>query len=74
MRACQAVAMAMATSSVETLGLAFGVGALAIALLLAGLLAMLGADDRRGLIGMLRHPLKAAFAEPDRPDEDDEDY
>jgi hypothetical protein len=62
----------LATSSLGTLGLAFGAGALAIALLLCGLLAMLGADDRRGLLGLLRHPLRTAFAEPDRPDEDDD--
>jgi hypothetical protein len=62
----------LATSGLETLGLAFGAGALAIALLLGGLLAMLGADDRRGLLTLLRHPLRTAFAEPDRPDEDDD--
>jgi hypothetical protein len=43
----------------------------AIALLLCGLLAMLGTDDRRNLLGLLRHPLRAAFAEPDRPDDDE---
>jgi hypothetical protein len=64
----------IATSGAETLGLAFGAGAVAIVLLIGGLLAMLGADDRRSLLGLLRHPLRAAFAEPDRPDdEDDED-
>jgi hypothetical protein len=62
----------LATSSLGTLGLAFGAGALAIALLLGGLLAMLGADDRRGLLALLRHPLRTAFAEPDRPDEDED--
>jgi hypothetical protein len=62
----------LAVSSLGTLGLAFGAGALAITLLLCGLLAMLGEDDRRGLLVLLRHPLRAAFAEPDRPDEDDD--
>jgi hypothetical protein len=61
----------LATSSLGTLGLAFGAGAVAIALLLCGLLAMLGTDDRRNLLNLLRHPLRAAFAEPDRPDDDE---
>jgi hypothetical protein len=74
MSACEPAAMVPATSSLATLGLAFGAGAVAIGLLLAGLLAMLGAEDRRGLVGMLRHPLRTAFSEPDRPDEDDEEY
>jgi hypothetical protein len=30
---------------------------------------MLGKNDRRNLLGLLRHPLRAAFSEPDRPDE-----
>lgn len=62
----------MATSSLGTLGLAFGAGAFAIALLLCGLLAMLAPQDRSGLLGLLRHPLRAAFGESDRPDPDDQ--
>jgi hypothetical protein len=62
-------ARVIATSGAETLGLAFGAGGLAIVVLICGLLAMLAPDDRRRLLGVLRHPVRTAFAEPDRPDE-----
>jgi hypothetical protein len=54
-----------------TLGLAFGTGAVGILLLLGGLLAMLDSGDRRGLLNVLRHPLRTAFGEADMHRGDD---
>ena len=56
----------LAASGLVTLIVAFGVGGIAIALLLGGLLAMLERHDRRALLRLLRHPLRTAMGLEER--------
>jgi hypothetical protein len=54
-------------NDVVTLVLAFGVGAVAIAILLGGLVAMLEGDDRRHLLAVLRHPWRTLSGSGEDP-------
>ena len=51
--------LVLASSGGIALAAAFGVGFVAIAVLLGGLLAMLEGDDRRALVALLRHPVRS---------------
>jgi hypothetical protein len=53
-----------------TLVYAFGVGFVAIGVLLLGLLGMLEGADRRAFLNLLRHPLRATFGEEPTSDRD----
>jgi hypothetical protein len=58
----------LASSDVMVLVYAFGAGAVAIIVLLIGLLGMFEAEDRRALLNLIRHPFRVVFRdEPPEP-------
>jgi hypothetical protein len=59
----------LASSDVMVLVYAFGVGALALAVLFVALLGMLDRTDRRALLNVLRHPLRVIFSDEPRADD-----
>jgi hypothetical protein len=48
---------------------AFGTGLVGIVLLLVAVSAILGDDDRRAFLHLLRHPIEVIFSDPEPPDE-----
>ena len=65
--------MVLASNAYVMLGAAFGVGAFAVLVGGAFILATLGTDDRRQALDLLRHPLRTVFSEEENtePDLDD---
>ena len=59
----------LASSDSMVLVYAFGTGLFAVLLLLAAVSAMLGTDDRRAFLHLLRHPIQVIFSDPEPPDE-----
>jgi hypothetical protein len=61
--------VALASSDVMVLVYAFGVGLVAIGVLLIAVLGMLERADRKALLNLLRHPVRTIFGHEPRPDE-----
>jgi hypothetical protein len=50
---------------------AFGAGFVGIGVLMLGLMGMLEGPDRRALLNLLRHPIRAVYGPDAPPDEED---
>jgi hypothetical protein len=61
--------VSLGSSDVMVLVYAFGVGIVAIAVLLVGLLGMLERSDRKALLNVLRHPVRVIFGHESPPDD-----
>ena len=65
--------MLVATNAYVMMGAAFGVGAIAVFVGGAFILATLGTEDRRQALNVLRHPLRTVFSEDEDTDTDPDD-